>query len=117
LQAKWRRRQASHLYSIAETKIKMDIRLPRNTGCVGLCSADMLARIRQTSFRRISPSKGNKGRVPLRVHDGGLRGLGGMLVEAGQRDETRVSEGFRLRSKWMVGSRSKERSLEYVRER
>lgn len=69
----------------------MIIRPPRDAGCVGLCSADMLARIRQTSFRRLSPSKGNEGRVPLRVHDGGFRGLGGMLVEAGQRDETRVS--------------------------
>lgn len=100
----------SHRYSVAGTDRTMNMRLPRDAGCVGLCSADMLARIGQTSFRRISPSKGSKGRVPLRVHDGGLRRLGGVLVEAGDREETRISgEGFRLRSKWMVGSRSKER--------
>lgn len=90
----------------------MDMRLPRDAGCVGLCSADMLAKIRQTSFRRISPSKGRKGRVPLRVHDGGLCRLDGMLVRAGEREDNRISgEGFELRSKWMVGSRSKERKV------
>lgn len=87
----------------------MDMRLPRDAGCVGLCSADMLARIRQTSFRRISPSEGNKGRVPLRVHDGGLRGLGGMLVEAGQetRRESVVKASGCGRNRWLArGQRS-----------
>lgn len=90
----------------------MDMRLPRDAGCVGLCSADMLAWIRQTSFRRIWPSKGRQGRVPLRVHDDGLCRREGMLVKAGQREAARISsEGFKLRSKWMVGSRSKERKV------
>lgn len=72
---------SSHRYSISGTDRTMDMRLPRDADCVGLCSADMLAWIRQTSFRRIWPSKGRQGRVPLRVHDDGLCRREGMLVK------------------------------------
>jgi hypothetical protein len=46
-----------HQQRIAGLDRTMEMRLPTGAICVGLCSAEMLAQIRETSFRRISPSK------------------------------------------------------------
>lgn len=87
----------------------MDMRLPRDAGCVGTLFGGHVSTDKTDKFQENIAVEGNKGRVPLRVHDGGLRGLGGMLVEARQetRRESVVKASGCGRNRWLArGQRS-----------